>query len=316
MSICISHMEDADGIVSACIISSLFNTKNILVDYSTLMPTLRRILDEEIENLFICDLGLSKSNQSEFISIINQLKNRNVKVTYIDHHDQSDELKQMLSENLNLIHNLTECTSVIIYSNFKDRIEDRYKILVAAAAIVDEMDKNPIASTLVRKYDRQFLFFETTILSYAIYSSQKDMNFLLRLVEELKSKLPHEIEGVVERSRIYAEQISKIITIMEKAYINNGFAHISIDEPLDTGVTASMLLNMKELRVAMAYKPKNDGYVISLRGAAEYDKHLGRILSSVASEVGGSGGGHKLACGALIPKDKLNEFINRLERMI
>lgn len=316
MNVCISHMEDADGIVSASIISRLFNTKNILVDYSTLMPRLRELVNEDIDKLFICDLGLSRSIQDEFISIVKQLRVRGIDVTYIDHHDQIAELNTILKDNLNLIHDIRECTSVIVYSNFKDRLEDRFMILVAAAAIVDEMDKSPIASMLVKRYDRQFLFLETTILSYAIYASQKDMQFLLRLVDELHARLPHEIDGVIDKARVYAEQISNIFAIMEEAQIYNGFAHINIKDPLDTGVSASMLLNMKQLKVAMAYKMRDDGYVISLRGAADYEKHLGRIVSAIVSEIGGSGGGHKLACGALIPRHRLDEFIERLKIMI
>ncbi|RMF31067.1 MAG: single-stranded DNA exonuclease RecJ [Candidatus Nitrosothermus koennekii] len=317
MKVCISHMEDADGIVSACMISKMFNTKNILVDYDTLLPNLKKLVDEDIKELFICDLGLGKAIQDEFLSIIKELRGRGVNITYIDHHDQSDALKDALNNNLRLIHTLDECTSVIIYSNFKDKLDDRYKLLAAAAAIVDEMDRKPIASKLVKSYDRQFIFYETTVLSYAIYASQNDMPFLLELTEELKHKLPHEIDGLIERANRYAEQVASTMKLIEEqANIRDGFGLIYIKDPLDTGATANMLLMMKQLKVGMAYKDRDDRYVISLRGAEDYDKHLGRILSSLASELGGSGGGHKLACGASIPKDKMDEFINRLEQMI
>lgn len=310
-------MEDVDGIASACMISKVFNTQTVLVDYDTLLPNLRKLVDKDVEELFICDLGLGKGIRDEFLNIIKKLKTKGVKITYIDHHDQSDELKQELSANLRLIHDLNECTSVIIYSNFNDGLDDRYKLLGGAAAIVDEMDRKPLASKLVKGYDRQFIFYETTILSYAIYASQDDMQFLLRLVEELKEKLPHEIDNVIEKANIYAKQVASTIKLVEEqSKINDRFGYIYIHDPLDTGATANMLLMMKQLQVAMAYKDRDDRYVISLRGAEDYEKHLGRIISSLAESLGGSGGGHKLACGASIPKDKINEFIDRLEEMI
>ena len=37
--------------------------------------------------------------------------------------------------------------------------------------------------------------------------------------------------------------------------------------------------------------------------------HFGNIIREVASEVGGSGGGHSMACGAYIPLDKKDEFL-------
>jgi RecJ-like exonuclease len=44
--------------------------------------------------------------------------------------------------------------------------------------------------------------------------------------------------------------------------------------------------------------------------------HLGRLVNDIASEIGGSGGGHDKACGAVIPKEKIEEFIRLLNRGI
>lgn len=38
--------------------------------------------------------------------------------------------------------------------------------------------------------------------------------------------------------------------------------------------------------------------------------HFGNLIREVSAEVGGSGGGHDVACGAYIPHDKLNEFLD------
>ena len=55
------------------------------------------------------------------------------------------------------------------------------------------------------------------------------------------------------------------------------------------------------------------GLKISLRCSRllSYDGiHFGNIIREIASEVGGTGGGHAMACGAYIPSDKKEEFIN------
>ena len=57
----------------------------------------------------------------------------------------------------------------------------------------------------------------------------------------------------------------------------------------------------------------NDGIKVSLRCSRllSYDGiHFGNIIREVAGSVGGSGGGHSMACGAYIPIDKKTEFIN------
>ena len=57
---------------------------------------------------------------------------------------------------------------------------------------------------------------------------------------------------------------------------------------------------------------ENDGIKVSLRCSRllSYDGiHFGNIIRDVAGEVGGSGGGHSMACGAYIPSDKKDEFL-------
>ena len=40
------------------------------------------------------------------------------------------------------------------------------------------------------------------------------------------------------------------------------------------------------------------------------------MVKEVASNLVGSGGGHEKACGAVIPKDKLEEFINAIDKHV
>ena len=69
--ICISHKEDCDGISSAALIRQAFGGDSILVDYPGQMEALNQVVsDEKLKSLFICDLGLSKKTQDEFIDIL------------------------------------------------------------------------------------------------------------------------------------------------------------------------------------------------------------------------------------------------------
>lgn len=56
------------------------------------------------------------------------------------------------------------------------------------------------------------------------------------------------------------------------------------------------------------------GLKVSLRCSRllSYDGiHFGSIIREISSEVGGTGGGHAMACGAYIPLDKKSEFLER-----
>ncbi|WP_407374563.1 single-stranded-DNA-specific exonuclease RecJ [Methanobrevibacter sp.] len=85
-------------------------------------------------------------------------------------------------------------------------------------------------------------------------------------------------------------------------------------KPEIVGTVAGMILgkcNWKKPVIGFTQTDDN-GLKISLRCSRllSYDGiHFGNIIREVASEVGGSGGGHSMACGAYIPIEKKSEFL-------
>lgn len=82
------------------------------------------------------------------------------------------------------------------------------------------------------------------------------------------------------------------------------------------GTIAGMILSYGDWRKPIiAFTPvddENDDYKISLRCSrllAFSGIHFGNIIREVAQSLGGNGGGHNVACGAYIPKDKKEEFL-------
>jgi len=57
-------------------------------------------------------------------------------------------------------------------------------------------------------------------------------------------------------------------------------------------------------------------YAVSVRGSKNCKVHLGKIVNILASDLGGSGGGHDKACGCIIPKPKIKKFITELNKKI
>src|SRR5919199_522850 len=124
-AVCISHKEDVDGICSATLLKSAFDiSKVILVDYANLISKLEKIVatPENIEQLFICDLGLSKKNEQKFAQLLNKMAAAGTGVIYIDHHDISKDTVQVLKKiGVSLIHTIEECTSVQVYTKYKKK---------------------------------------------------------------------------------------------------------------------------------------------------------------------------------------------------
>ena len=91
-------------------------------------------------------------------------------------------------------------------------------------------------------------------------------------------------------------------------------------EVLDSGASGAVnfVLGLSGKNVGVAYKERVDNgiYAVSVRGSRSCKVHLGRLVSSVADELGGSGGGHDKACGAIIPKNKMKKFLQKINSQL
>ena len=319
--VCISHKEDADGISSAALIRQAFGGDSVLVDYPGQMEAIQKVCaDEKLKSLYICDLGLSKKNQDEFVELLRILKKNHVAVTYIDHHDIDPKITKELEKiKVKMIHDINECTTVQVYNAFKSKLSDQAPFIAACAAITDYMEDRPIGSKLLQIYDRQFSLINATVLTYNIVGHQKDPDYLLYLVEELAdSKFPHEIPNTFEFAQIQVEKLALIIAKVKKGM--KTMKNIGYMEIMDSGASGAVnfVLGLSGKDVGVAYKERVDHgiYAVSVRGSKSCKIHLGKIVNILATDLGGSGGGHDKACGAVIPKPKIQTFLKEFNKQL
>ena len=323
-AVCISHKEDVDGICSATLVKAAFHISNvILVDYANLISRLEKVFAilGNIEQLFICDLGLSKNNEQKFVGLLDRMVSAGTEVIYIDHHDISKETVQMLKKiGVTLIHTIEECTSMQIYTKYNKKLPEHAAFFAAMGALTDYMENKPLASAIVSRFDRQFLMLESTVLSYMISANQHDDDFLTKTVDTLaKMKYPHDIKGGFEIAEKHAKKVANAVESIQKSLVKlDNLAYTPSTIELSSSMVVNFVLGVSGKPAAMVYKLKEDikSYLVSIRGSTNCKVHLGRLTNEIASELGGSGGGHGRACGAVIPKHKLREFINALDSRI
>ncbi len=319
--VCISHKEDADGISSAALIRQAFGGDAILVDYPGQMDALTQVLDDQkLKSLFICDLGLSKNTQDQFVDILTALRKKRVSVTYIDHHDIDPTVVASLKKiKVKIIHDINECTAVQVYNAYASKLNDHASFIATCAAITDYMEDRPIGSKLLQIYDRQFALISATVLTYNIVGHQKDPDYLQYLVEELAdSKFPHEIPNTFEFAQIQVEKLSQMIAKVKQGL--KKMKNLSHMEILDAGASGAVnfVMGLSGKDVGVAYKERVDYgiYAVSVRGSKNCQVHLGKIVNVLATSLGGSGGGHDKACGAVVPKAKIKKFLTELNKQI
>jgi single-stranded-DNA-specific exonuclease len=326
-SICISHKEDVDGLVSAALLQNALKVKNIfLADYPSLLNVLDIVIsicskNKNFSRVFICDLGLNKKNQDVFIEKLQVLISNNVQIVYIDHHYLEDQLKDTLKKiGVRLIHNIEECTSVQIYYLCKNKLNSKYSFYASAAALTDYMESKPMASILVSKYDRTFLMLESCFLSYIISSSQKNIDFLKYVSKSISTfKLPHEIKNGFYLVKQFSDKISNALDVIEPQIIKmNNIAYLRHDLDLASSMIVNFVLGLSGKQVGIAFKLKDNinSYVLSIRGSKDCTYHLGKIVNELTSDINGSGGGHDKACGAVIPEEKLELFLKKFDDLV
>ncbi len=125
---------------------------------------------------------------------------------------------------------------------------------------------------------------------------------------------------VKDHKRYIAQNLSRIadednVTIMDNIqYFDGHEIKTSV-----VGTIAGMLLNNYDWQKPMiGYTPidgDTPGLKISLRCSKllGYEGiHFGNLVRKISQKCGGSGGGHSVACGAYIPEENINKFMNLL----
>jgi hypothetical protein len=159
--LCVSHIKDVDGCVCASIIRHVTKSHFKLVDYGMIKDFLREV-GKQYGFIYFCDLGIDNSILKEF----NRIREF-AELTYIDHHPLDAGLFESLEKiGVTVVHNKLDCASVLTYNYFKSCLPREAGLLASYAAFTDRLEHGPIANELIHNYDRDFVLFESSILSF------------------------------------------------------------------------------------------------------------------------------------------------------
>jgi len=317
LSYCVSHVKDIDGISAAAMTRAATGAEVTLTDYGRVLEDLRAV-PRDAKSLFICDLGVDTSETGPFIATMGSLANR-AHVTYIDHHYLPTTAKARIRKSgVRLVHNEGECASILTYLTFRDMLRPRSQLLALYGAVTDEMDYTPQASRLMEMTDRHFILAEASLLSQALSFKKGREGFPDMLVRELSAgRLPHEIEGVPESALKQVGLEAKLMDAVNRHGKRVGrLAYMNTTE-YSSGIVAKLLLGAFKVPVGVAIRETKPGeLVVELRGTSKCRVHLGKLIGEVSSKLGGSGGGHRLASGGIIPSKKESQLLKMLSRRV
>ena len=317
MSYCLSHVKDIDGISAASLTRAATGAEVTLTDYGRILEDLRAV-PRDAKRVFVCDLGVDTSDMEPFLTAMGSLASR-ARLTYIDHHYLAAPAKARIRKSgVKFVHSESECASILAYLTFRDRLQPRFQLVALYGAVTDEMDGAPEATRLMETTDRHFVLTEASLLSQALSFMAGREGFPDRLVRELSAgKLPHEVEGVPERALKQVESEAKLMDEVSRNGKRVGrLAYMDTTE-YSSGIVAKLLLGAFQVSVGVAIREQRPGeLVVELRGTSECRVHLGKLVGAVSSKLGGSGGGHRLASGCIVPSDAESRLIDALSKKV
>ncbi len=265
---------------------------------------------EKANRIIICDIALSESHLNGLLQSFSEIEERG-ELTYIDHHPLPDGISEKDIPG-RIVHSLDASASELTYIFFQSKISHMHARIAIMGAIGDYMDDTPVIRQLLKRWDKRTLYFESGLLIQGIEGQKKNHEFKRSIVANLANNMPPSFDRRLVELAIQNTHLEEIAIreLKDKVKIFGKIAYV-LNFPFSLGKTATYARGLTGALVGVAGEERKDIIDMSLR--ARSDKiDLNRMLRRITKIIGGSGGGHPNAAGARIPKEKFEEFLEKL----
>ena len=311
---CISHKDDADGLASAALVRCATHCRFALAGYEDIEKVLADT-PRGLDWLVVTDLGLDEKPE-----LIDDLLALAKHMLYVDHHRLLTKTKRTLRRGDAVIrHSTRDCTSVLVWDYFRKHLPEKAVNLAGYGVMTDPPVSGVLTREVLLKTSWNLTAYEGHLLALAL-SSHKCTNGLRgEIVRRLASlQMPHEMPAV---RRLADEQASQMTAIQKRLYDRakvKGRVAIARAGRLALGTSAELLLGVPNVVASAVYDTAGSASRtrVSVRGTDECSHHLGRLMLRIGRRVGGAGGGHMLAAGAMVPTSRLEEFFGLLVKEV
>jgi single-stranded-DNA-specific exonuclease len=305
---------DADGICAAALVLSCKSiSKNAPRIYFSHPIGLSHDLAQFDEDIIILDIAIDLKHWSFTKRELERLSEVH-KVLYVDHH----ELPEPLPEKVEYYGEENISTTELCFRYFYKEIHESNEIIAAIGAICDYFIDSPLMEEIMIQFEKRALFLEAGLLAQGLYPISHNYNLKRQLILKFaEGTYPSEIDfltkGAIEYS--ISEKYERERVLKEYKTLNN-IAYIE-NPKSSRSKAAHWVMGHTRLAIGIAitsHYVKNDKVDLVIRGRDLFD--LRRVIPNLAIKHGGTGGGHKNACGARIPQENLKAFLQELDDYI
>jgi RecJ-like exonuclease len=301
---------DCDGVCSASL--ALSAKKDAKVVFTNPVGLLSELKSIETGNIIIADIALTSKHKDEIVSELERLGSKD-RIIYLDHHPPPSGLNMKKLPVETVRGSKGACASELAYTCFKDMLNPEMSRVAIYGAIGDYSDNTLGIRELLKKWDKRELYLEAGILVAALEGVKKrDFDFKRSLVAYLsENRLPSLDRNLVEIAIRESEKNEKMRRVVRNLVETHGKVAYVVNVEWSLGKAATYARAYGNTLVGVAAEEIEENMDMSIRSVSL--KNLHRIVSKVAEELKGIGGGHANAAGARIPKESFPEFIKRLD---
>ncbi len=304
---------DCDGVCSASLAAAARkNAKIIFTNPANLISELKRIAEG---NIVILDIALTPKHRDEIVSELERLSSSG-EIVYLDHHPLPPGLSIKKLPVKTIRRSKSSCASELAYAFFEKELDPEMSRVAIYGAIGDYSDNTPGIKNLLEKWDKRELYLEAGILVAALEGvKKKDFDFKRNLVNYLsENKLPSSDRSLVEIALRESERDEKMRQVVKNRVEKHGRVAYVINVEWSLGKAATYARAYADTPVGVAAEETEENIDLSVRSIGLNNLH--KLVSKVAEELGGVGGGHTNAAGARIPKGLFQEFVRMLDKRL
>jgi RecJ-like exonuclease len=203
-------------------------------------------------------------------------------------------------------------------ANF-DSLEEEKKIKItswiALQLIKRRVERDIIESIVVENFDYNGfnVFFLSDLVDAC--ARQEKQGLALAYLAGDKSREQEVLQAFIDHKKVLIEEIYEAIR-NKKDMQNLQYFYVSEDSMAGAVSGTLMMYYLDREKVTVALHEKDGEVRVSGRATRHLVSkgvNLGKSMGECAESLGGFGGGHDIAAGANIPKEKVNEFLNCLD---
>lgn len=296
---------DSDGISSGVLLSKIFPGKVWFSRPIHLLGDLRKFKGK---NLIIADISIPHIHKDKIVKEMEEICSSG-RLLYFDHHPLPKGIKLPCE----VYRDENRSTSEIVYSYFGRKLPREYVRFALYGAIGDYADETNWVKDELEKWDKRIIYFQSGVLSQGLGESRHKYNFKRDLIEKfVKGREPSEITRLVHLAIKESRHNKELYEYVKKNSRKTGKVAYILVEKGSLGKGAHFALGINKGKIGVCGKDDGKNIDMSIRASKHTPLDLNKTVHKVAESLGGSGGGHKAAAGASVPKEKFDRFIELL----